>query len=198
MSTTAATRSARRLVVRRWLVRGVVAVAIVAVLGGAYLLGAHRSPSAPQTPAAPSVGAEPPPPVVAASADPIASAVAWLRGYRTLSWTDSTPSAWSDRVLAVVTPQLGAQYRADRGSGGGAEWTDFVAQRCTTTVSGANAVIPAEAPRGEGEVYVQVAGDAITTCVTGAAPGTGTEHVAATLELLRGPDQLWRVARRIY
>jgi hypothetical protein len=183
---------------RRWLLRAGLAVVMVAVLAGAYLLGAHRAEPTPAPPP-PEVGMPPVPPGgVAASADPALSAVAWLRGYRTLSWTDASPSAWSDRVLPVVTPQLGAQYHADRGGGGGAEWTDFVAQRCTTTVSGADAVIPDEAPRSDGEVYVQVTGDAVTTCMTGAPPGGGTEHVAATLQLVRGTDQLWRVARRVF
>ena len=198
MSFTTATRTARRAAARRWLVRAVLAVVVVAVLAGAYLLGAHRSGPTP-APTPPAADTPPAPPQgVVAAADPLLSAVAWLRGYRTLSWTDSGPAAWSDRVQPVVTPQLGAQYRADRAGGGGAEWTDFVAQRCTTTVSGADAVIPAEAPRDDDAVYVQVTGDAVTTCATGTPPGTPTEHVAATLQLVRGTDQLWRVARRVF
>jgi hypothetical protein len=47
-------------------------------------------------------------------------------------------------------------------------------------------------------VGLQVTADALSSCAVGAAPGGAEEHLAATVELLRGPDGLWRVAQRLY
>jgi hypothetical protein len=135
---------------------------------------------------------------MAPTRDPLRSATAWLRGYRTQSWTDPQPWSWTLRVLPVVTGALASEYRTVQSAAGGAEWADYVARRCATDVSSLGAVIPAEAPRSAAEVYVQVTGDAGTHCGTGAPPGGGTEHLAATVELVLGPDGLWRVANRLY
>jgi hypothetical protein len=43
-----------------------------------------------------------------------------------------------------------------------------------------------------------VSGDAITHCAAGPAPGEADEHLAATVQLVRGPDGLWRVASRLF
>jgi hypothetical protein len=177
------------------------AVVVALVLGaGAYMLGADRtgSPSAlgaPVTaPPAPTLTPSP----VAPATDPLVAASAWLRGYRTQSWTDPRPWSWTTRVLPVVTGQLAGEYRTVQSAPGGAEWADYVARRCATAVSAVGAVIPGEAPRSDTEVYVQVSGEALTQCGVGAPPGEGAEHLAATVELLRGPDGLWRVTNRLY
>ena len=186
---------------RRWLplVCAVVAVLVLGVV--AYLLGATRA--APAGRLGGGVASPSTPPVMSApvvpSQDPLVSATAWLRGYRTQSWTDAEPWSWTTQVLPVVTGQLAAEYRAVRGAPGGAEWAGYVARRCVTAVSGVGAVIPGEAPRSDTEVYVQVSGDALTRCGVGAPPGEeGTEHLAATVELVRGPNGLWRVTNRLY
>ncbi len=132
------------------------------------------------------------------SPDPLLAATAWLRGYRTQVWTDPQPWSWTTRVLPVVTGDLAGDYRTVQTAAGGAEWADYVARRCATDVSALGAVIPAEAPRSATEVYVQVTGDAVTHCAIGAPPGGGTEHLAATVELVRGAGGLWRVTSRLY
>jgi hypothetical protein len=176
------------------------AVVVVVLLGfGAYLLGAGRTP--PQVGGGPVAGPSSPtvvPVPVTPTTDPLRSATVWLRGYRTQSWTDPQPWSWTVRVAPVVTGELAGQYRTVQSAAGGAEWADYVARRCATQVSGLGAVVPAEAPRSDTEVYVQVTGDAVTQCGTGPAPGGGTEHLAATVELVRGGDGLWRVTNRLY
>lgn len=185
---------------RRGLLLVVTVVGVALLATGAYLLGATRTPSpdglgGPVV--VPSAPATPPGPVTP-SPDPLRSATAWLRGYRTQSWTDPQPSTWAARVRPVVTGTLAAQYLGLRDADGGSEWVDYVARRCVTTVLSPGAVIPAEAPRSDSEVYVQVTGNAVTRCGTGLAPGGGSEALAATVELVRGPDGLWRVANRLY
>jgi hypothetical protein len=173
---------------------------VFALAVGAYLLGAGRAAS-PVGPATPPAAAAPDPTVlgpVVASTDPVQTATAWLRGYRDQSWTDPAPWSWTTRVLPAVTGALAGEYRAEQSADGGAEWSDYVARRCVTTVSAPAGVIPGEAPRAAGEVYVQVTADALSSCAVGAAPGGAEEHLAATVELLRGPDGLWRVAQRLY
>ena len=173
-------------------------VVVVAVLGGAYLLGLRPPATAPAPGAGPTPGSPDLPVTVAASADPRQSAMAWLRGERSLSYLDPAPWTWTARVAPVVTGSLASEYLADRGAGGGAEWTDFLAQRCVTTVTNPAAVIPPEAPRSDSEVYVQVSGQAVTRCAVGEAPGGGVEQVSATVELVRGTKGYWRASRRLY
>jgi hypothetical protein len=175
----------------------VVLVAAVLTLVG-YVLGTSGGRSG-------SPGAVPPPPSgpavfvpVAAAADPLMSAVAWLRGYRQQSWTDPEPSSWVGRVAPVVTGSLAREYQGVQGAGGGQEWRDFVARRCVSSVTPPGGVIPPEAPRSASEVWVQVTADVLTHCQTGPAPGQAVEHVAATVELARGLDGLWRVSQRAF
>lgn len=72
---------------------------------------------------------------------------------------------------------------------------------CTAGVVGAEAVDGdpdrvEEAPRSAASAFVQVAGEVVTTCA-GDAPAPA-EQVAATVEVRRGGDGLWRVAKRLY
>jgi hypothetical protein len=97
-----------------------------------------------------------------------------------------------------VTGSLARDYQAVQGAEGGQDWRDFVARRCTSMVTPPGGVIPPEAPRGTDEAWVQVSADVVTHCQTGPAPGEALEHVAATVELLRGPDGLWRVSQRAF
>ncbi|MGH8921536.1 MAG: hypothetical protein ACRD0H_24895 [Actinomycetes bacterium] len=184
-----------------------VVVLVVGALGvlsvAGYLFGASqgRSPSA-TPPAAAGSGPVGSPPVVfgpvAAATDPVAAAAAWLRGYRQQSWADPQPWSWVGRVDPVVTGSLARDYQSVQGAGGGQEWRDFVARHCVATVTPPGGVIPPEAPRGAGEAWVQVTADVLTHCETGPAPGEAVEHVAATVELARGPDGLWRVSQRAF
>lgn len=132
------------------------------------------------------------------SADPVASAIAWLRTSRELSYQDGSPSAWIDRAMPVVTGELQAQYQQARTGSAGADWEDFVRDRCRTTVEGPAGVIPAEAPRTASVVAVQVTGNVQTTCEAKDAAAPPVETVAATLELARAKDGLWRVRQRLY
>src|SRR5690348_4040860 len=43
-----------------------------------------------------------------AAADPVASAVAWLRATRSISYADGSASGWVDRAGPVVTDRLAA------------------------------------------------------------------------------------------
>jgi len=175
-------------------------VAAIAVVAGAYVLGERggsRDSSAPLGP--PASPAQTQPTAVGASTDPTQSAVAWLQGYRSLSYTDPAPGSWVARVSPVVTPDLVAEYRGYEGGFAGPQWTSFVAQRCVSSVPAAAAVIPPEAPHGPDDLYVQVEGDVTTVCAIGDAPGGNSEHAAATLELHRdSSDHRWRVERRVF
>lgn len=193
MRTTRRPRAARRGLA----VAGGVLV-LAGVLVGAYLLGTQDrdNPAPARQPEV--VGAPAPPKPVTASTDPVESALAWLRGYRTISYTDPDPSGWVTRVAPVVTDELAREYRATRNAGGDLAWHTYTAQRCTTEISGASAVIPDEAPRSATEVWAQVQGEALTTCEAGPPPAGPSEQVAATVQLLKGTDGRWRVARRLF
>jgi hypothetical protein len=171
----------------------------IGVLVGAYLLGGgHGASKAGPTASGSANGASiVPMGPVNPSTDSRASAIAWLRGYRSQSWTDPAAWSWTTRVSPVVTGELAAQYRAVRGAGGGAEWSGYVAGRCVTSITGPAAVIPEEAPRTADEVYVEVSGDAVTRCAVGQPPSGPGDRVSATLELTR-VGQYWLVTRRIY
>jgi hypothetical protein len=173
------------------------AVAVAGVVIGAYLLGQHRADHEP-VPAPHTAPAQAQPVVVAASDDPTQSAVAWLRGYRSVSYADPAPTSWIARVSPVVAGELAAEYTGYRDGTAGPQWTSFTTQRCVSSVPSASAVIPAEAPRTAEEVYVQVEGDVTSACDIGEAPGGDSEHAAATLELRHDPDGRWRVERRIF
>jgi hypothetical protein len=187
-----------RSATRRRVVVVIAVLAAVAAVAGAFLLGRDQTgpPPAESRPGTATGPTLPMPQTVAASPDPQVSARAWLSGYRAVSFADPTPGAWVARVSPVVSPQMAGQYRADGAAGGGDTWTRFVAQRCVTAVTGADAVIPAEAPRSPDEVFVQVSGTVTTQCAVGDAPGGNTESVAALLELRRDGDQRWRVQAR--
>lgn len=137
-----------------------------------------------------------PPPVVvstASSGTPQGAAVAWLTALRTASFRDS-PSAWVERITPYVTPALAASYRqiAAKGTGGGAEWTAFVHDRCVSVVINAAGVIPAEAPATPAAAHVQVSATLTTVCHTGTR---ASEFIAATV-LATKQHNRWAVTRR--
>ena len=175
------------------------AVVAAAVIALAYLLGAHdkgNHPATPGTPAAapPSGSAQPTEPE--AGRDPVATATAWLRAYRAVSWTDPAPGSWVDRVRPYIGTELAADYERDRQGSVGAERAAFVAQKCASTVRDVGGVIPPEAPRAPDSVYAQVSGTVVTQCATGTPPPD--EPVAATVEVRRGVDGRWVVQRRLF
>lgn len=137
-----------------------------------------------------------PPPVVvstASSGTPQGAAVAWLTALRTANFRDS-PSAWVERITPYVTPALAASYRqiAAKGTGGGAEWTAFVHDRCVSVVINAAGVIPAEAPATPAAAHVQVSATLTTVCHTGTR---ASEFIAATV-LATKQHNRWAVTRR--
>jgi hypothetical protein len=172
-------------------------VVAAAVISLAYLLGAEGNhPSTTKTP----VAAPPPGPARPtdpdAGRDPVATATAWLRAYRAISWTDPAPSSWVDRVRPYIGTELAADYERDRAGSVGAGWAPFVAGKCTSTVRDVGGVIPPEAPRAPDSVYAQVSGTVVTQCATGTPPPD--EPAAATVEVRRGADGRWVVQRRLF
>jgi hypothetical protein len=175
------------------------AVVAAAVIGLAYLLGAQGNhPSTTNTPtAAPPSTASPGSPTDPdadpdAGRDPVATATAWLRGYRAISWTDPAPSSWVDRIRPYIGTELAADYDRDRQGSVGA----VVVGKCTSTVRDVGGVIPPEVPRAPDSVYAQVLGTVVTQCATGTPPPD--EPVAATVEVRRGADGRWVVQRRLF
>jgi len=144
----------------------------------------HPSPTATSA-AAPQV-------VVNAAAESVAKA--WLIGYRQATWTQPV-TAWIPRVKPDVTDRLYRSYLPLVGRGGGAEWTRFVAGKCTSTVTDTGAVIPPEAPHTATMVHVQVAGLLHSACTTGTPPAD--EPLAATLTVIATATG-WRVDAREY
>ncbi len=175
------------------------AVVAAAVIALAYLLGAQGKGNHPATTNTPATA---PPPGSArptdpdAGRDPIATATAWLRAYRAISWTDPAPGSWVDRIRPYIGTELATDYDRDRQGSVGAEWAPFVAQKCTATVRDVGGVIPPEAPRAPDSVYAQVSGTVVTQCATGTPPPD--EPVAATVEVRRGADGRWVVQRRLF
>jgi len=145
----------------------------------------HPSPPAPTGATAPQV-------VVNAAAESVAKA--WLIGYRQATWTQPA-TAWIPRVKPDVTDRLYRSYLPLVGRGGGAEWTRFVAEKCTSTVTDTGAVIPPEAPHTPSMVHVQVAGLLHSACTTGTPPAD--EPLAATLTVIATAAG-WRVDAREY
>lgn len=185
-----------------WL-RTAICLVVVAVLAvGAYFVGAVSSGGAPSAASdGPPVSApqrEDDPQVAAPAVDPVASAIAWLRASRELSYQDGSPTAWIDRAMPVVTGELQTQYQQARAGSVGADWDDFLRDRCRTSVEGPAGVIPAEAPRTASVVAVQVTGNVQTSCEAKDAAVPPVETVAATLELSRAKDGFWRVSQRLY
>ncbi|MGH7745424.1 MAG: hypothetical protein ACREQ5_11620 [Candidatus Dormibacteria bacterium] len=174
------------------------AVVAAAVIALAYLLGADRNHPSTGVPtaAAPSTIPRARPTEPDAGRDPVATATAWLRAYRQISWTDPTPSSWVDRVRPYIGTELAADYERDRQGSVGAAWAPFVAHKCTSTVRDVGGVIPPEAPRAPDSVYVQGSGTVVTQCATGTPPPD--EPVAATVEVRRGVDGRWVVQRRLF
>lgn len=166
---------------------------------GAFLLGA-QDPSRSDLPDDPALGQDQAPAAtrVAPAGDPTQSAIGWLIGYRSVSYSDPSPTSWIDRVAPVVTGPLAREYSGDRDATAGASWTSFVDQRCASTVTQPTARISPEAPRAETEAFVDVDATIVTRCASGRAPGEADEHISTTLRLERGPDRLWRVSRRIF
>jgi hypothetical protein len=130
--------------------------------------------------------------VVNAAAESVAKA--WLIGYRQAAWTQPA-TAWIPRVKPDVTDRLYRSYLPLVGRGGGAEWTRFVAGKCTSTVTDTGAVIPPEAPHTPSMVHVQVAGLLHSACTTGTPPAD--EPLAATLTVIATAAG-WRVDAREY
>ncbi len=130
--------------------------------------------------------------MVNAAAESVAKA--WLIGYRQAAWTQPV-TAWIPRVKPDVTDRLYRSYLPLSGRGGGAEWTRFVAGKCTSTVTDTGAVIPPEAPHTATMVHVQVAGLLHSACTTGTPPAD--EPLAATLTVIATATG-WRVDAREY
>lgn len=131
------------------------------------------------------------------SDDPLATAQQWLQATVAVSAADPGPAAWLDRVEPVVTGPLAQQLREVPGAGpAGAGWEEFVARGCSTAVVDVGGTIPPEAPRSPTSVYVQVAGQQVTTCRGEDPADPVTEPVAATVEL-RLDDGVWRVAQQL-
>ncbi len=181
----------------------VVVAAAVAGVGPAADRAAGSVPPTAVVPAPSGGGARPRAPLPALpSSDPRDVAVAWLQAYRTARY-DEAPHAWAGRVRPLVTASLAAFYSRSQEGGAGAAWAQRVAARCDSAVEMPTAVVPAEAPRTKNVVIVQVVATLRTRCAVGGIGGgnsgtvsAGTEAVAATLKMQRGPDGLWRVAAR--
>lgn len=183
-------------------------LAVVAVLGGAYFLGVESSDSPggrpaeipQQTSAAPP---EKPPsavPVqsVTPSGDPVETAELWLRGFRTVAFTDPKPTSWADRIQPLLTETMKAQMGQPGEESAGAGWEEFVTNRCSSEVRDLGGVIPPEAPSTDDVVNVQIAGVVHTECAHRGGLTPPDEPVAATLELHRAADMRWQVSRRLY
>lgn len=119
----------------------------------------------------------------------------WLAAYRTDRWTDS-PTAWIDRVRPLVTDSMHTRNRELRDAGVSHDWRTFVAQRCTSTTTDLDAVIPPEAPTDTHTLHVQIAATIRTTCPAATPPNTH-EPAAATITLVLTTDG-WRVDQRLY
>jgi len=160
------------------------------------------SPSSPSPPPPPPVRLPHPSPTTTSAAAPRVMvnaaaesvAKAWLIGYRQAAWTQPV-TAWIPRVKPDVTDRLYRSYLPLSGRGGGAEWTRFVAGKCTSTVTDTGAVIPPEAPHTATMVHVQVAGLLHSACTTGTPPAD--EPLAATLTVIATATG-WRVDAREY
>jgi len=183
----------------RSLAIGASAALAAAVIGIAYLLGTHSThpASAPARGTPPRAGAPARPTGPAAVPDPVATATAWLRAYRGISWKDPAPGSWVDRVRPYVGDDLAAEYDRARQGSAGISWTTFVHDQCTATAREVDGVIPPEAPRAPHSVYVQVSGTVVTECAT-AQPPIPPEPVAATVEVRRVADGRWVVYRRLF
>lgn len=168
-------------------------VVILAFVAGANSRDNHSAEKAPSAGAAPQPGR---PAAATPGTDPERAAEEWLRAYRTVIYTDPTPTAWTDRVRPAITGDMAQQIRGLSDASGGAEWVDFVAQRCQSSARDIGAIVPAEAPRSPTSAFVQVSADVVTTCA-GNTPDQ-VEPVAATVEVQRGRDGLWRVAKRLF
>lgn len=138
-----------------------------------------------------------PPPPATPSADPVKTAKQWLINYRSISWADAKPSAWIDRVRPVITDRLAAEYDQLRDGSGGADWTDFVQRRCTSTVELVDGTRPSENPGTDTAVTVLVSGEITTTCAAGQPP-TPTTRFAATLTVINSGGTGWHVDRQVY
>ena len=120
----------------------------------------------------------------------------WFVAYHSMRWTDTGPAAWIDRVRPYVSARQHDRDETLRNGARGAEWTEFVAGRCATSMTDVEAVIPPEAPRTASVVYVHVIGSSHTACTT-ADPVLAPSVEAATLMLIKTPSG-WRVDERLY
>lgn len=181
-----------------------------ATLAGLLVLaaGCSTTPSYPGAPGAHTPASTSTPPAPAASSptatatpapgpdSPVSAARNWLVAYHSATWTDASPAAWIDRVQPYVTDTLHASNETLRSGGGGADWTEFVRQHCTNTVTDTDAVIPPESPGTTTTANVQVTGTIHTTCTAG-TPLHPTEQVSATLVVIKSPTG-WRVDQRLF
>lgn len=186
--------------------RWTVLVAATAALGGCATGGQTGTPGEPTTtqpsfslalPAPRPVGPPPRTPAAAAATDPQAAAERWLIAYHSLSWSNGSPTAWIDQVKPYVTPSLDATDQQDANAGGGADWSEFVAKQCSSTVTTVGAVIPPEAPGTATAVNVQVIGTVLTRCASG-SPDTTTEPASASVVVVPGPKGTWLVNQRLF
>lgn len=182
-----------------------VAALAAVVFAGAFALG--RANVSPPTPVDPGLSspdfastageASSYPSPVAGATQPADAATGWLRTSRTLDWTDPSATAWTGRVQPYVTDALLDTYTGTGATGPGVEWTEFVEKQCSTRVVNSGTTVPDEAPRTDTTVFVQVAGQVVTSCLRG-QPTTPSEDAAATLEVVRASDGNWRVNKQLF
>lgn len=184
---------------RRWSV--LVGAAVVVAGAGASVLWSASHSGEPT--ADPGVIAQAPAPDQGGASrapepDPLDTAQLWLEMSRTASYADPGPASWTERVAPLLTgPAAAENSRIAESGASGAGWELIVEGRCSTSVGDVGAVIPAEAPRTEQQVYVQVTGTVVTGCAGPDGPPIPVERTSATLELVLD-DGRWLVNDRLY
>lgn len=185
---------------------------VVVAASVALVAGCTSSPAAPVRPGPPPTSgparvprsatplpllAQPDTTAAAGTNSPADAAEHWLAAYRSMSWTDGTPTAWIARVRPYVTARLDRQDEQYADAGGGADWQTFVAGQCTSTVTDLGAVIPSESPGTAIAVNVEVTATVYTACDAGQSTSP-TETASATLVVIPLSDGSWRVDQRLY
>ncbi|MFJ8815260.1 hypothetical protein [Amycolatopsis thermoflava] len=133
-------------------------------------------------------------PVDSPAASPTEAAEQWMIHYRARHWQDGSAAAWVDRVRPYVTDAQHARDEQVRDGTAGTDWSEFVNDRCHSTVADVAAVVPPEAPGTPDAVNVLVSATVHTRCTGGAS----VEHAAATLVVVRAPDGSFRVDDRVF
>lgn len=141
----------------------------------------HLAPPARAVP--PAAPAAVPPPAWQPPAQAVEVASAYVRAALSYSWTQP-PGAWVAQVRSWCTPQWAAALDADADGGTGG-WAAIVADRDTATAA-VLAVYPMAGPGPAQPVEVTA-----TVTVSGVHPAV--RPAALAVDLLRGPDGVWKV-----